>query len=102
MAWPLDTGDNREARHSRTQTDLADLPSRNEADFVEPEDEQEPRASLVYVAFETFLILLRSLRQGQVITGSFTPWAGRLKRTRRQGSRNRVKSLTGPPVNIAG
>lgn len=51
--WPLDTGDNREVRHSRTQIDPAGLPAKDESDFVEPRDDRGPRASLAYVAFET-------------------------------------------------
>jgi hypothetical protein len=49
---------------------LADLPRRDEGGFVVPGGDQESMAYLPYAVVETYGILWRSLRSGQVITGS--------------------------------
>ena len=54
--------------HSRTQIGPVDLVVRNVGDSVEPVGVQGSMASLVYEAFETCFILVRSLMEGQVMT----------------------------------
>lgn len=65
----LGTEDRKAGTHLTIRIGPADLPQRYEADFVVPDD-QKSKACLSYAVVETYGILWRSLRFGQVITGS--------------------------------